>query len=72
VVTYIEGANYIPMENNYKKLKEKEAAMKRLLIIFFLLTFFSLFMLSCAKTIGNKVKDEDIKALFENYEYVSN
>jgi hypothetical protein len=29
-------------------------------------------MLSCAKTIGNKVKDEDIKALFENYEYVSN
>ena len=29
-------------------------------------------MLSCAKTIGNKVKDEDIKALLENYEYVSN
>ena len=33
-------------------------------------------MLNCASnwtnTVGNKVQDEDIKALFENYEYVSN
>jgi len=50
--------------------------MRRVLEIGFLLSLFSLFMLSCAsnwtKTIGNKVPDEDIKALFENYEYVSN
>jgi hypothetical protein len=46
--------------------------MKRLSILFFLLSLIFLFMLSCAKTIGNKAKDEDIKALFENYEYVSN
>ena len=46
--------------------------MKRLSILFFLLSLIFLFMLSCAKTIGNKVPDEDIKALFENYEYVSN
>ena len=46
--------------------------MKRILILFILLSLIFLFMLSCAKTIGNKAKDEDIKALFENYEYVSN
>ena len=50
--------------------------MKRILEISFLLSLLCLFMLSCAsiktKTIGSKVKDEDIKALFENYEYVSN
>jgi len=48
--------------------------MKRLLILFFLLSFFSLFMLSCASngTFGNTVQDGDIKAMFENYEYVSN
>ena len=49
--------------------------MKRLLISFLLL-FFSLFMLNCASrrtnTVGNKEQDEDIKALFEKYEYVSN
>jgi hypothetical protein len=52
--------------------KRKEIAMKKFLILFFLLSLIFLFMLSCAKTIGNKVKDEDIKALFERYEYVSN
>ena len=50
--------------------------MKRLLTLFFLLSICSLFMLSCAsnwtKTIGNSVQDDDIKAMFENYEYVSN
>jgi len=50
--------------------------MKRILEISFLLSLFSLFMLNCASnwtnTVGNKVQDEDIKALFENYEYVSN
>ena len=50
--------------------------MTRILAISFLLSLFCLFMLSCAsvktKTIGSRVKDEDIKALFENYEYVSN
>ena len=50
--------------------------MKRLVLLFFLLSLISLFMLSCAssrtKTIGNSVQDDDIKAMFENYEYVSN
>ena len=50
--------------------------MKRFLKISFLLSLFSLFMLSCVssgtKTIGNSVQDDDIKAKFENYEYVSN
>ena len=50
--------------------------MKIILEISFLLSLFSLFMLSCTsswtKTIGNSVKDDDIKAMFENYEYVSN
>jgi len=49
--------------------------MKRLLIIFFLLCI-SLFMLSCAsnytKKYGGAVQDADVKAMFENYEYVSN
>jgi hypothetical protein len=50
--------------------------MKIFLKISFLLSLFSLFMLSYAsswtKTIGNSVQDDDIKAMFENYEYVSN
>jgi hypothetical protein len=47
--------------------------MKRLLILFFLLSFFSFFMLSCAsnRTVGNTMQDADIKAMFENYEYIS-
>jgi hypothetical protein len=55
---------------------QKEIAMKKLLIIFFLLSFFSLFMLSCAsnytKKYGGAVQDADVKAIFENYEYDSN
>ena len=50
--------------------------MKRFLKISFLLSLFSLFMLSYAssgtKTIGNCDQDNDIKTMFENYEYVSN
>ena len=50
--------------------------MKRLLIISFLLSLFSLFMLSCAsnwtKNNGSSVQRDEIKAMFENYEYVSN
>ena len=50
--------------------------MKRRLILFFLLSLFPLFEMSCAsnwtKTIGNSVHDADIKAMFENYEYISN
>ena len=50
--------------------------MKRFLILFFLLSFFCLFMLSCAsnrtKNIGNSAQDDDIKTMFETYEYVSN
>ena len=46
--------------------------MKRPSIIFFLLPLSFLSILSCAKTIGNKVENKDIKVLFENYEYVSN
>ena len=49
--------------------------MKRLLILFLLL-FFSLFMLSCAsswtKNNGSSVQRDEIKAMFEIYEYVSN
>jgi hypothetical protein len=52
--------------------------MKRIIEISFLLSLFifSLFMLSCTssrtKTIGNSVQDDDIRAMFETYEYVSN
>ena len=48
--------------------------MKRLLILFFLLSLFPLFMLNCAsnRTVGNTLQDADIKAMFENYEYISN
>ena len=51
--------------------------MKRFLILlFFLSPVFCLLMLSNAsswtKTIGNSVQDDDIKTMFENYEYVSN
>ena len=50
--------------------------MKKLLKISFLLSLFSLFMLSYAsswtKTIGNCDQDDDIKTMFETYEYVSN
>ena len=49
--------------------------MKRLLILFFLLSFFSLFMLSCAsswtKNNGSFVQDNEIKTMFETHEYVS-
>jgi hypothetical protein len=47
--------------------------MKRLLILFFLLSFFSFFMLSCAsnRPVGIPMQDADIKAMFENYEYIS-
>lgn len=49
--------------------------MKRLLILFFLLSFFSLFMLSCAsnwtKKNGSFAQDDDIKTMFETDEYVS-
>jgi hypothetical protein len=48
--------------------------MKRIIEISFLLSLIFLFMLSCAsnRTVGNTLQDADIKALFENYEYVSN
>ena len=49
--------------------------MKRLLILFFLLSIFSLFMLSCAsnwtKNNGSFSKNDDIKTMFETHEYVS-
>ncbi len=49
--------------------------MKRFLILFFLLSLISLFMLSCAsnwtKKNGSFAKDDDTKTMFENYEYVS-
>ena len=49
--------------------------MKRFLILFFLLSVFCLLMLSCAsnwtKKYGSSVQDADVKAKFENYEYVS-
>ncbi len=49
--------------------------MKRFLILFFLLSAFCLLMLSCAsnwtKKYGSSVQDADVKAKFENYEYVS-
>ena len=50
--------------------------MKRFLIFFLLLSFFCILMLSCAlnlpKNLGSSVQYDDIKAMFENYEYVSN
>ena len=48
--------------------------MKRILEISFLLPLFGLFMLSCTsnRTVGNTLQDADIKAMFENYEYISN
>ena len=49
--------------------------MKRFLILFFLLSAFCLFMLSCAsnwtKNNGIFSRDDDIKTMFETYEYVS-
>jgi hypothetical protein len=50
--------------------------MKRFLTIFFLLSLFCLFILSCAsnwtKNNGSSAQDDDIKTMFENHEYVSN
>ena len=50
--------------------------MKRRLILFFLLSLFPLFEMSCAsnytKKYGGAVQDGDIKAMFDNYEYISN
>ena len=50
--------------------------MKRFLILFYLLSFFCLFMLSCAsnwtKNNGSAVQDDDIKTMFETYKYDSN
>ena len=50
--------------------------MKRPLILFLLLSLFPLFEMSCAsnytKKYGGAVQDGDIKAMFENYEYISN
>ena len=47
--------------------------MRRLLILFFLLSLISLLVLSCAsnrtKKNGSFAKDDDIKTMFENYEY---
>ena len=47
--------------------------MKRILEISFLLSLFSLFMLSCAsnwsKNNGSVSQDDDIKAMFETHEY---
>ena len=47
--------------------------MKRFLILFFLLSFFCVLMLSCAsnwtKNYGSSVKDDEIRAMFETYEY---
>ena len=58
-----------------KKLKQKKVTMKRFLILFFLLSAFSLFMLSCAsnwtKKNGSFARDDDIKTMFETHEYVS-
>ena len=49
--------------------------MKRILEISFLLSIFSLFMLSCAsnstKNIGSVATDDDVRVKFENYEFVS-
>jgi len=49
--------------------------MKRFLILFFLLSAFCFLMLSCAsnwtKNNGSSVQDDDIKTMFETYEYVS-
>ena len=49
--------------------------MKRFLILFFLLSAFCLFMLSCAsnwtKNNGSFAEDDDIKTMFETHEYVS-
>ena len=49
--------------------------MKRILKISFLLSTFILFMMSCAsnwtKNNGGVSQDDDIKAMFENHEYVS-
>ena len=47
--------------------------MKRIIEISFLLSLIFLFMLSCAsnRTVGNTLQDADIKAMFENYEYIS-
>jgi len=47
--------------------------MKRFLEIGFLLSLFCLFMLSCAsnRSVGNTLQDADIKAMFENYEHIS-
>ena len=43
--------------------------MKRLLLLFFLLSLISLFMLSCAsnwpKNFGSYTQDEEIKTMFE-------
>ena len=48
--------------------------MKRFLILFFLLSTFCLLMLSCAsnwtKNNGSFSRDDDIKTMFETYEYV--
>ena len=56
-------------------LNQKELAVKRLLILFFLLSFFSLFILSCTsnwtKKNGSFAQDADIKNMFETHEYVS-
>ena len=49
--------------------------MKRLVLLFFLLSLISLFMLSCAsnwpKNFGSYTQDEEIKTMFEAHEYVS-
>ena len=49
--------------------------MKRILEISFLLSIFSLFMLSCAsnstKNNGSVASDDDVRAMFENHEFVS-
>ena len=52
---------------------QKEKAVKRLLILFFLLSIFSFFMLNCASygTVANTLYDDDIKTMFENYKYIS-
>ncbi len=49
--------------------------MKRILEISFLLSLFSLFLVSCAsnwpKNFGSYTQDEEIKTMFEAHEYVS-
>ena len=49
--------------------------MKRFLILFFLLSFFSHFLLSCAsnwtKNNGSFLQDDDIKTMFETHKYVT-